>query len=119
MKLLKTAKIFYKDRLAAILLNITILVILATWLLFIFYKAAPDPLTALHYNIYAGIDTLGSWRWLYIIPGIVLAISIIDVILAVLFWTKQRMWSYFLLITILLINAGVFYYLYNILNYNF
>lgn len=119
MKLLKTAKIFYKDRLAAILLNISILLILATWLLFIFYKTAPDPLTALHYNIYAGIDTLGSWRWLYIVPGIVLLISVIDVILAVLFWTKYRMWSYFLLTTILLINAGVFYYLYYILNYNF
>ncbi|PIR06435.1 MAG: hypothetical protein COV55_04075 [Candidatus Komeilibacteria bacterium CG11_big_fil_rev_8_21_14_0_20_36_20] len=118
MQIFKTVKIFYKDRLAFWLVNFSVLFILATGSLFLFKKIIQSPLAVLHYNIYAGIDMIGQWQWLYLIPGIVLVVSILNFILATWLWTKQRIWSYFLLTTILLINLSIFIFLYNILDYN-
>ena len=118
MALFSKVKVFYRDKLVLGLLVPAVLFLLATWALFLFKKFAQSPIAVLHFNIYAGIDILGNWYWLYIIPGLVLVISIIDIILASLLWTKQRAWSYLLLVAILIVNAMIFFYLYNILNYN-
>ena len=118
MSIIRTSKVLYKDKLAFWLTNVSFLFILATWASFLIKRIKLDPLAVLHYNIYAGIDTLGSWHWLYIMPALVLAVSIIDFILAVILWTKVRVMSYFLLATIMIINIFMFLFLYNILNYN-
>lgn len=118
MSIIRTSKVLYKDRLAFWLSNFSILAMIATWLVFLFKPIERDPLAVLHYNIYAGIDALGSWHWLYLIPLIVLFFSLLDFALAVLLWTRMRIMSYFLLVNILLINAFTFFYIYNILNYN-
>lgn len=118
MSIIRTSKVLYKDKLAFWLANFSVLAILATWIIFLFKRIKYDPLSVLHYNIYAGIDALGSWHWLFLIPAIVLAVSILDFFLAVLLWTKVRVMSYFLLTTILVINSFTFLFIYNILNYN-
>lgn len=118
MSIIRTSKVLYKDKLAFWLINVSILFILVTWGLFLYKRITPDPLAVLHFNIYAGIDVLGSWHWLYIIPLIVLFVSLLDFVLSVLLWTKVRVMSYFLLTTIGIINIFTFLYLNNILNYN-
>ncbi len=118
MQLIKTAKVFYKDRFSFYLINLSLLIILATWLLFFFKKVAKSPLTVLHYNIYFGFDILGNWTKLFIIPSFVLFLTLINLLLAVYFWTKYRAWSYFLLTLILLSNIVIFIFTFNILNYN-
>lgn len=119
MDIFRQTKVFYRDRLAFWLTNISIIFILANWAIFLYYKIDSDPnLTVLHYNIYDGIDVLGNYKWIYRIPLIALFISIIDFVLAILLWTTQRTWSYFLLTTILLLNTLVFLYTYTIINYN-
>lgn len=118
MKLFRTIKVFYKDKLVFWLVNFSLLGIISTWSLFLFKRVLVSPLAVLHYNIYAGIDTLGNWYWLYILPGIILLISLLDFLLAVYFWTTQRVFSYFLLTIILLSNVIMFLFLFNILNYN-
>ena len=114
----KNIKVFYKDRLNFWLLNVTILIVLATWALFLFKPFVKSPLAVLHYNIYFGFDVVGHWIWLFIIPGIVLLLSIANIWLAVYFWTKEAIWSYFLLTATFLLNAMIFIFLFNILNYN-
>lgn len=118
MPIIRTSRVLYKDKLAFWLINVSFLFILGNWSLFFIKRIKLDPLAVLHYNIYAGIDTLGSWYWLYAIPLIVLVVSIIDFLLATLLWTKVRVMSYFLLTTIMIINIFTFLFLYNILNYN-
>jgi len=118
MSIIRTSRVLYKDKLAFWLSNFSFLFILATWVLFLVKRIKHDPLSVLHYNIYAGIDILGNWSWLYIMPALVLLVSVIDFLLAVLLWTKVRVMSYFLLATIMLINIFMFLFLYNILNYN-
>lgn len=118
MSIIRTSRVLYKDKLAFWLINVSFLFIVAIIGLFFVKKIKHDPLAVLHYNIYAGIDILGSWHWLYIMPIIIVAISMIDFLLANLLWTKVRVMSYFLLTTIMLINMFMFLFLYNILNYN-
>lgn len=118
MAILRSARVLYKDKLAFWLLNFGILFILAIWLLFLFKKVVPDPLAVLHVNIYSGIDIIGSSNWLFIIPAIFLFLSVIDICLSIYLWTKNRLFSYLLLISVLFINFILFLYLFNILNYN-
>lgn len=121
MPILRSVRVFYKDRLAAWLLNFSVLFILGTWGLLIFNKIVKSPLSVLHINVYSGIDVLGDWKWLYIVPAIFLVLAVIDVLLAVVLWTRQRVLSYFLLSTILISHVILFlYFLYllNILKYN-
>lgn len=115
MAILRTAKVLYKDRLAFWLVNFAFLSILASWSLFFFRKVEHDPLSVIHYNIYSGIDILNSWQWLYIIPAIFSVLALINIVLAVLLWTRFRIMSYFLIFTIFVSHIFVFFYLYNIL----
>lgn len=118
MEVIRTVKVFYRDRLVFWLLNFSILAIFATWGLLSWKQVNTSELAVLHYNIYYGIDILAHSRWLYLIPLFVLVISILDFLIAIFLWTKNRLLSYFLLTTILIINIIVLVYLYNIINYN-
>ena len=118
MHLIKTAKVFYKDRFSFYLINFSLIIILATWFLFLLKKVAKSPLSVLHYNIYFGFDVLGSWSKLFIPPLLVLFLTILNLFLAIYFWTRHRAWSYFLLTLILLSNIVIFIFTFNILNYN-
>lgn len=118
MKLTNKLKVLYRDKLAAWLANLSLLFIIATWALFLWHRVKLSPLTVVHYNIYSGIDIIGQWQWLYLIPAIMFGISCLDFFLAILLWLKNKHWSYFLLSIILLCNLMVFFYLYNILKYN-
>lgn len=118
MRFFSRVKVFYKDKIVLFLTVLTIGLLVATWLQFLWNEVEHSPITVLHYNIYAGIDIIGQWYWLYIIPGILLALSIVNFLLALWFWAKQQVWSYILLTSSLLINAMSFIYIYNILNYS-
>ncbi len=118
MVLLKIAKVFYKDRFSFYLINSSLLIILATWILFIVKKIEKSPLSVIHYNIYFGFDVLGNWTKLFFAPTLVLILTLINLILAIYFWAKHRAWSYFLLTLILLSNIIIFIFTLNILNYN-
>jgi len=118
MLLIKTIKVLYKDKLSFWLLNVSLLLIISQCFLFIFKKVVKSEIAVLHYNIYSGFDVLASSNWIYIIPSIVLVLSILNFFLTTYFWKRQRIFSYLLLTTILLLNTMVFIYLYNIINYN-
>jgi len=118
MQFLLTLKVLYKDRLAAWIINIAALFVLGTWIWLLSHAVERNSLTVLHYNIYSGIDVLGAWYWIYLLPGMVLALSILNYWLAMFFWKNFPTFSYFFLSTTLLINVLVFIYVFNILGYN-
>lgn len=118
MSYLSKVKVFYKDRLNFWLLNVTAVLFLATWTIFLFKPINKTALAILHYNIYFGFDVLGNWIWLILIPVFAFIFSVFDLFLAIFLWTKQAIWSQFLLLLILLVNLMVFIFLFNILTYN-
>lgn len=111
-------KVFYKDKLNFWLINISGFLVFLTWLLFLFKRFKPSSLAILHYNIYFGFDVLGHWRWLILLPLLCLLLSLFDIFLALRLWTKQAVWSQFLLLATLLLNFAMFIFLFNILTYN-
>lgn len=118
MEIIRTIKVFYKDKLVFWLLNFSVLAIFLVWGLLSWKQINQSELAVLHYNIYYGIDILANSRWLYLIPLFILVISFLDFLLAVFLWTKNRLLSYFLLTTILVINIIILVYVYNIIKYN-
>ncbi len=72
-----------------------ILNFLSLLLIFIIFSQEPEYII-LHYNIYFGISSLGSWFMLFINPLIGLLISLINFILVISFYLKNRIISYLL-----------------------
>lgn len=51
----------------------------------------------LHYNIYFGIDMIGSYQQLYYMPLSALGIFLFNLLLAILFYNREKAISFFLL----------------------
>jgi len=73
----------------------------------------------LHYNIYFGIDSIGEWYKVFIIPALGLIIILLNNILAYAFYLKEKIISYTLnvsqlILQIILLAAAVFVILLNI-----
>ena len=66
----------------------------------------------LHYTIYFGIDLLGPWQWLFLLPGLGLVVLLVNSGLALPLFGRERIASYFLvvasaLIQLIVLIAGV------------
>ena len=83
------------------------------WLYLAFQARDFSGLIPLHYNIYFGIDLLGPWYHLYIMPAIGLVFLTLNFLFGALVYGYEKMLSYFLavgssLIQFLLIFSAVF-----------
>ena len=58
----------------------------------------------LHYNIYFGIDKIGPWYFTLVMPIIGLLVIIVNNALGYIFYHKEKVVSYFLIFTELLIQ---------------
>ncbi|MFA5070081.1 MAG: hypothetical protein WC528_02265 [Patescibacteria group bacterium] len=106
-------KVFYQNKLFLINLLFSVLINLATWLLLsLEFKAQSDPVI-LHYNIYFGIDLIGPWYRVYLMPLFGFICFFINFFLSVIIYAKEKLLSYFLvfissLMQIILIIATIF-----------
>jgi len=74
---------------------------------------------SLHYNIYFGIDNIGNWYNVFIMPLFGIFIIVFNNILAYTFYSKEKLISYLLIISqtvlqAILLAAAVFVILLNI-----
>lgn len=118
MELIRKIRVVFKDKLVAVMGVLSLGLMLAAWSLFLLRKVNYSELSVIHSNIYLGIDVLAHWRWFFLIPGLVFLVSILDFMLALYLWVKNRLWTYYLLVSIFFINFLLFIYLYNIINFN-
>ena len=77
---------------------------LVLWLLLLRSVADFTAIIPIHYDIYFGINALGPGYRLLIIPGFGLAVILLNFSLAFLFFSRERILSYFLLWSSLLIQ---------------
>lgn len=117
-KLWMKIKVIYKDRWSFWLSNFSLFFLLISFVLFFSREIVRSPIASLHYNIYAGIDFLGDWRWLLYLPILMLFLSIINFIIAAQVFTKKAVYSHFILTLTLSMNLMFFVYYFYILNYN-
>ncbi len=82
------------QRLVTIAYSLVILVNAAMWLSIFVFLDRTQVITILHYNIYFGPDTFGNWYDLMILPGIGLAVAILDFALTSWVWKRDRYLAY-------------------------
>ena len=75
-------------------------------------------LISLHYNIYFGIDLLGHWYQIFLLPALGLFFLMINFLLGLVVYRKEKILSYFLagassLIQVIFILATIFIVLIN------
>lgn len=73
---------------------------LSVWLV---VQPTDQPLI-LHYNVYFGIDAIGDWRNIYLMPALALAFLLVNAVLSRFFYYKERMASYLFALMALVIQ---------------
>lgn len=62
----------------------------------------------LHYNVYFGVDMLGGWKNLFLLPAVGLILFLINFFLSLYFYKrKERIASYLLLMATLMIQLSL------------
>lgn len=87
---------YYRDRLINISLFFGIFANIGLWLLLIWQARGFSDSISLHYNIYFGIDLLGSWYQIFLLPSFGLAFIVINFIVGLAIYTREKILSYFL-----------------------
>ncbi|MFA5076375.1 MAG: hypothetical protein WC480_03080 [Patescibacteria group bacterium] len=104
--------IFLQDRILIIFFGIALVLNLLLYFgLYWQIQPSAEPVF-LHYNIYFGIDLIGGWQEVYLMPIVGSFLLVINLILAYFFYHSEKIVSYLLLgisllIEVLLLVGGV------------
>lgn len=98
---------FWRNRLNLVYLLSSGFFNLIIWLLLGYYIQPSEYPIPLHYNIYFGIDLTGSYRSVFNLPIIGLLIILINAFLSIWLYSKDRLISYILLLTALVVQIFV------------
>ena len=76
--------------------------------LFLYFIRPTDALLILHYNIYFGVDLLGLWWQVYLLPGLCVALFVGHFFLARYFYYRgERIAAYIFLLGFLLLAVSL------------
>ena len=93
-------KDFFQNKIISWLIVIGIIANLANWIILAIFIRPVDGSIILHYNVYFGVDIMGNWKQVFIMPSIGLILFLINGFLAAYFYkNKERIAGYILLIT--------------------
>ncbi|EKE15854.1 MAG: hypothetical protein ACD_11C00103G0056 [uncultured bacterium] len=88
---------FFRSTIVHWTLIVLLLLNFTCWGLLLFFIRPVDFPLILHYNVYFGVDIIGDWRQIYLLPAIVTLIFIINTILGYFFYKqKERAVTYLL-----------------------
>lgn len=102
------AEEYFRSGIVIWLLILSLFFNLADWIsLKIFVKAVDFPII-LHYNVYFGVDSIGNYKEIYLIPAIGIILLIVNLLLSFYFYkNKERIASYLLLMAVLMIQLSL------------
>jgi hypothetical protein len=58
----------------------------------------------LHYNIYFGVDAIGSWKNVFFMPGLALILLLTNLVLSRFFYYKERLLAYLFSVSALMLQ---------------
>ncbi len=85
---------YWTDPVIFFSLVLAILANLGIWAALHFTVIATDQPIILHYNVYFGVDSIGDWRNIFVMPAIAILIFLVNLILSRFFYYKERLVSY-------------------------
>ncbi|MFA5358905.1 MAG: hypothetical protein WC310_03745 [Patescibacteria group bacterium] len=103
--------IYLQDKIAIFLFLFSLILNLALYIIFIVFVDSGTDQIILHYNIYFGIDLLGSWYNLYIMPAVGSFLLLTNFCLLFFVYKREQILGYFLgavsiLVELLLLIGG-------------
>lgn len=87
---------FFRDTVTQLLLIPSFFLLLAAWVLSLYYFRVSEYLVPLRYNSFAGVFGLGNWYDLYLIPAILTVCFLSNIFLAKTIYDKDKFLGYIL-----------------------
>lgn len=102
------AQEFFRNGLVHWILIASLFVNLVNWGALAYFVRRVDFPIILHYNVYFGVDILGSWWEVYFLPGVGTFFWLINAILGYFFYRrKERVATYLFLLGAFIIQTGL------------
>lgn len=87
---------YFKNKFCVIMLFNSLLLNFALWML-LYFKIKPSNFPIpLHYSIYFGIDNIDYWYKVFLVPGLGIAFLVLNFLLAIWFFNKEKFLAHFL-----------------------
>jgi len=99
------AKPYWKDKQIMTMLSFSIFLNIFIWIFLIQNQKENTHPIILHYNLFFGVDCLGNYEKIYLIPLSGLVIIIVNSILGHLLYLKEKLAAYFLVFIIFIIQV--------------
>jgi hypothetical protein len=85
---------FWTDPAIFFSLILAVLVNIIMWIaVWVTVKPTDQPII-LHYNVYFGVDAIGDWRNVFLMPAFSAVILVVNIILSRFFYYKEKMAAY-------------------------
>ena len=102
------AQEYFKSHIVLWLLLLSAIANIANWVALKIFVIPVDFPIILHYNIYFGVDVLGNWKQVFLLPAIGLMLWFMNAFLSLYFYCyKERIAAYLLLIASLMIQLSL------------
>ena len=88
-------RFFFEDRFNRLAYGVMALLIVASYVAVAIFVPKEDNV-ALHYNVYFGIDFIGSWLLSLLIPTVMLILTILNTTVGLMVWRHDRIIGYFM-----------------------
>lgn len=100
---------YFKSAIVLWLIILSLSVNLSEWIILKIFVRPVDFPIILHYNVYFGVDMVGNYKSVFIVPLIGLALFLVNSILSIYFYRrKERIASYLLLMAAFMIQLSLF-----------
>ena len=98
---------FYNNTLVRSVLAAILILQIVGFGLLAFFVRSQQSIVIVHYNVYFGVDIIGAWGQIFMVPSIALIFSLANIFLAQWFYNqRERFASYVLLLTTTLVSVG-------------
>lgn len=88
-------RFFFEDRFNRLAYSIMALLIVVSYVAIALFVPKEDNV-ALHYNVYFGIDFIGSWLLSLLVPTVMLVLSVLNATVGLMVWRHDRIIGYFM-----------------------
>lgn len=99
---------FWQDKFNMIVILNSLILNISIWLFLAFRLKPSEYPVPLHFNIYFGIDVIDDWTSAFIIPIIGLIVVILNMVLSIVIYPREKFISHFLVSSSLFIQILLF-----------
>ena len=100
---------YFKSAIPIWLIILSLAVNLIDWIILKIFVRPVDFPIIIHYNVFFGVDMVGNYKLVFVLPLIGFALFLINFFLSIYFYRrKERIASYLLLMTALMIQLSLF-----------